>query len=70
MSYKSDILDLHVIVHRQTGSAILVSEDSNLARAVWLPLSQIEFDEKPSTDGMRHAELQIPEWLAKSKGLA
>jgi hypothetical protein len=68
-AFKSDILDLRVVVHRQTDRAIQVSEHDELSKAVWLPLSQIEMTPAPTKGGMRCADLQIPQWLAEAKGL-
>lgn len=56
--------------HHETGAAILVS-DSETSERFWLPLSQCEVKTvdlgelgKPDL-----VELDIPEWLARSKGL-
>lgn len=68
-AFKSDILDIRVVVHRQTEAAVLVSEDGDVEKAVWLPLSQIEIDDAPSKGRTRYADVQIPEWLAAQRGL-
>ncbi len=62
---KSDLVDVTVHVHHQTDKAILVSDDGERDGAVWLPLSQVEVEmTKPPI-----AEVTMPEWLAKDKGL-
>lgn len=66
MTSKSDILDIMVTVHRKTSMAVLVSEDGDIYKAVWLPLSEIEIE----YSGPRDAEVQIPQWLAEERGLA
>lgn len=58
---KSNVVDVEVKLHHQTERAILVSDDGDKANAVWLPLSQIEWDE---ADGI----VTMPEWLATEKG--
>lgn len=70
---RSDLVDLTVQVHARTAKAIRVSDDGDPAKAVWLPLSQIE--EGPARDypkkmgGSGIVEVTLPEWLAKDKGL-
>ena len=59
---KSNIVDIEVKLHHQTEKAILVSDDGEKESAVWLPLSQIEWDESTST-------VTLPDWLALEKGL-
>lgn len=63
---KSDLVDIAVCMHAMTDKAILVSEDNDKDKAVWLPRSQIEVE----NDG--HANfitVTLPEWLAHDKGL-
>ena len=67
---KHDILEMRMVLHRSTDSAIHVSEDGDEARAVWLPLSQIEMAAAPRGAGMLPCvDLQIPQWLAEKKRL-
>lgn len=62
---KSDLIDVTVHVHHQTERAVLVSDDGEERGAVWLPLSQIEIEMmKPPI-----AEVTMPQWLARDKGL-
>jgi len=72
LSAKSGVLDLRMVLHRSTDSAIRVSEDGDEARAVWLPLSQIETSPAKSRDAglLPCVDVQIPQWLAEKKGLA
>lgn len=67
MSAKSDLVDLTMHLHAETDAAILVSDDGDKARAVWLPKSQIEF-ERNRGPGFT-VEVTMPEWLATEKGL-
>lgn len=62
---KSDIIDITVRLHHVTERAVLVSDDDDREKAVWLPLSQIEIEK---TDN-RTAVVTLPEWLAKERGL-
>ena len=66
----SDLIDLTLQEHARTKLAILVSDDGNEKRAVWLPLSQIEVAAVPGTGGARGLVLVTgPEWIFTSKGL-
>lgn len=62
----NDILDLTVIRHAETEKAILVSDDGDRKKAVWLPLSQVEVNPAPSHGAVI---ISLPEWLAMDKGL-
>lgn len=76
---KSSLHDLTMALHYDTGSAVLVSETGEEAKAVWLPKSQVEItDTGRKSDAIRKdgeivkvalLEITIPEWLAKKKGL-
>lgn len=62
---KSDLIDLTLRLHQITARAILVSDSGDTDDAVWLPKSQVEFDEiKPGI-----VEVTLPEWLALERGL-
>lgn len=61
---KSDLVDLTVQIHARTNRAILVSDDGDRERAVWLPLAHVEVVPKG-----RHHVVTIPEWLAIDRGL-
>lgn len=62
---KSDLVDLALFLHHRTDKAILVSDDGDWKKAVWLPLSQIEIEEGDKNN----ITVTCPEWLAKDKGL-
>lgn len=58
-------IDLTLRLHHETPQAILVSDDGEEKHAVWLPKSQIEWQEtKPG-----YVEAVVPEWLAADKRL-
>lgn len=63
---RSDLLDLTVFLHHETGAAVLVSDDGEEKNAVWLPRSQIEIEQ---TREGRTIIVTVPEWLAMDKGL-
>lgn len=63
MSDEKAELDLHW--HRETDDAILVSEDGDETKAVWLPKSRVEYSR--TRTGVR---VDCPEWLAEREGLA
>lgn len=62
---KSNILDFTVFVHAETEKAVRVSESGREEKGFWLPKSQVEIEHK--SPGV--AEISVPEWLAKTKGL-
>lgn len=63
---KSDLIDIMVEKHAETDKAVLVSDDGDNEKAVWIPKSQCEI--VPSKiNGI--FEITLPEWLAKDKGL-
>ncbi|MDR3463291.1 MAG: hypothetical protein P4L76_13350 [Beijerinckiaceae bacterium] len=63
---KSDLLDLAMILHSRTDRAVRVSDDGDLKKSVWLPLSQCEVS--PEAPG-RAVTITLPEWLAIEKRL-
>lgn len=70
MTGNSDLTDVMVTVHAETKLAILVSDDGDERRAVWLPKSQVEIAPNPATGGSRAIVLvTLPIWLAENKGL-
>ena len=52
----------------RTPKAILCSDEkeSGKGKEVWLPLSQIEFNEDPNSETQL---VEVPEWLATTKEL-
>lgn len=61
---KSDLVDVEVFKHAETGKAILVSDTGDKKDAVWLPKSQVEIEDDGKT-----VTVTLPEWLAQDKGL-
>ena len=61
---KSDLVDLTLQIHARTNRAILVSDDGDRERAVWVPLAPVEV----APQG-RHHVVTMPEWLAIDRGL-
>jgi hypothetical protein len=68
---KSDILDIRMVLHRSTDSAVHVSEDGDEGKTVWLPLKCIEISPAKSRAAglLPCVDLQIPQWLAEKKRL-
>jgi len=72
-------LKLTLVLHRDApgGTSILVSVDGNVARAVFLPRSQIVYVDSasPIPPGAKcdvHAKMidvHLPKWLAEDRGL-
>ncbi|WP_255565083.1 hypothetical protein [Methylovirgula sp. HY1] len=56
-------------LHHQTSKAILVSDDGERERAVWLPKQHVEFVSDPKTKSRAIVIVTLPEWLAVEKGL-
>lgn len=66
---KSDLVDLELCLHAETGKALLVSDDGDKKYAKWLPKSQVEFEHRERGNGMALVFVTLPEWLAIDKGL-
>ncbi|QSY98617.1 hypothetical protein J2J97_32450 (plasmid) [Rhizobium bangladeshense] len=77
-----ELVDITVVQHHSTGSAILVSETGNRDKAVWLPGSAVEVSDTgkkqretitgPSRYSPRMCpivEVTLPVRLAEDKGL-
>ena len=68
---KSNIVDIEVTLHHETKvgnvdeGALLISLDGNNDSAVWVPKSQIEFEQETG----RSYSVSLPYWLAYDKGL-
>ena len=67
MTGRSDLVDIEVVVKRETDRAWGVEDPNKAGNIIWLPKSQceIECEPAPSKDGV----LTCPEWLAQEKGL-
>ena len=59
--------DLELMIHAIGPYGVLVSDDGDRAKAVWLPISGCRFEEPPRAG--RAQIVTVPEWLAKAKGL-
>lgn len=73
-SYKSDLVDVSLLMHAETAKAIRVSDNGNDSRACWLPKSLIEFEKSGVPVRLYGHPLQpvtvtLPEWKAKQAGL-
>lgn len=62
---KSDLIDIMMQLHAETAKAVLVSDDGDKDKAIWLPLSQIEVEHQSKGVVL----VTLPEWLAEQKGL-
>lgn len=58
-------VDVEIKRNRFSEEAVLVSDGD---REVWIPRSQIR-DEDDDLDEGVHTKIQVPRWLAESKGL-
>jgi hypothetical protein len=59
------LVELELCLHHQTPSALLVSDDGEDERAVWVPKSLVTWE--PTTGDAIQAKM--PEWLARDRGL-
>lgn len=59
MTGESNLIDIAGEIHRETEKAFHFFDGD---KEVWLPKSQVEWDEHAKT-------MAMPEWLAKDKGL-
>jgi hypothetical protein len=64
-SFKSDLVTISMSLHHRTERAILVSDDGERDKAVWIPKSQCEFEE--TSPGI--VEVTMSERTALDKGL-
>jgi hypothetical protein len=64
-SGRSDLVDVTMQLHHETPKAILVSDDGDRDKAIWIPLSQCEIEHKPKGIVI----VTMPEWLALEKEL-
>ena len=78
-SQKARLHDFAMTLHYDTGKAVLVSDNGEESKAVFLPRSVIEIFDNGKTGPAvnRHGEsivlpiviVTVPEWLARDKGL-
>jgi len=60
------LIDISCHLQHQTERAVLISDDGDSDRAVWVPLSQCEVE---TTSNPSIVTVTLPEWLAVEKGL-
>ncbi|MGQ4813067.1 hypothetical protein ACCZ74_12305 [Agrobacterium vitis] len=61
----SDLVDIAACRHAETEKAILISDDGDRKRAVWVPKEHCEIE----TDNFKNfITVTMPEWLALDKG--
>lgn len=65
---KNDMEEIEVTFLHQTDAAILVSDDGNLDDGVWLPKSQIGWEDEVYARGTQ-ITITAPVWLLEDKGL-
>jgi len=61
---RNDKVELTLHLHHETEKAILVSDDGDEKHAVWLPKSQVTWEDQ--NGGIL---VECPEWLAMAKEL-
>lgn len=66
---RSDLTDLLLFEHHRTAAAVLVSDTGAEKDGVWLPLSQVEIEAKPTKAGGNEVIVTGPEWLFADKRL-
>ena len=64
-SKEDKLIDLDLHPHIETENALLVSENGDKRRGVWLPLSLIEVEVRPAGG----VTVTLPTWLATRHGL-
>lgn len=74
----SDLKDIELALHHETGAAVLVSTGGQLHKPAWVPKSQCQVEKTGrymsvwNDERRKSAEVVIvtlPEWLAREKGL-
>jgi len=59
-------VEIFVKIFRETEAAVLIDSGGANSAGIWLPKSQIRYDE-PDESG--YTDMRIPEWLAVKKGV-
>ena len=57
-------VEIDMQIHAQTDKAVLVSDDGDKRKAVWLARSQISMEPRPKAI----VRITMPEWMAIEKG--
>lgn len=63
------VIDVEGYQFHETAKAILFWTDETKSKAVWLPHSQIEVEDKGVIHLSGPVVVTLPEWLAQEKGL-
>jgi hypothetical protein len=63
---KSNLVDLNLHYHGMARGALIVSENGDKDKLIYLPLSQIEYE---LNHERTEVEVTLPEWLAEQKDL-
>jgi hypothetical protein len=66
-SMRSDLIDLAVVVRRETDKAWGIEDADKAGGIIWLPKSQCEIEIEDAVKKV--GTLTCPEWLAKERGL-
>lgn len=69
MSSRTDLVDLMLHVHHETEAALLVSDDGEEEHAVWVPKSQIRYEDDLPIQVGQDGVIALPVWLARDKEL-
>lgn len=64
---RSELVDLHVVIRKETELAVLVRDPDGDKLPVWLPKSKIEIEW--SDQHHSRAVITMPSWLAEREGL-
>lgn len=64
---KDDMEVYEFIFVRESDKAIGVCKEGEEGRLIWLPKSQIDYEEKPQRGEV--IEVEVPDWLAIEKDL-
>lgn len=65
---RSNLTDVTVIFIHETEKAIGVQETED-GKTIWLPKSQVEYEEAGTIHGRRLVTITLPEYLAQEKEL-
>lgn len=64
---KSDLVDLILVIRKETDRAVLVRDPDDIKPLVWLPKSQIEISRDDPQPG--RVTITGPQWLFEDKEL-
>lgn len=67
MSGRSDLVDLDVVVRRETDGAWGIADPGKAGNIIWIPKSQCQVEDIKIPS--RSATLTCPLWLATERGL-